>query len=185
MLDILHNTSFYLAVLSLLTSLVTLLTLGHVTTLAQKLKLRGGLSGGKDLMLGGGDDLSRSAEDMLSRELNLEMGQSQSVSGGPKMLSFVNLTLNLGSWGLGNGPSSDFRTQQKNVPMRTPPPTPPASFGGSYFSVLNRSQPKPISMAKLIMSRHTQRKTPPRPRTPRQQPTPATSLRHESRGMFS
>jgi len=116
------------------------------------------------------------AEEMLKRELTLELG-GESVGSSMRMLNYVNM----GLWGFS---MSDFR-QSKDIPSQTPPPSPPPSLGGSYFSVLNRTQPKPISMAKLIMSRHGQRKSPQRPRTLRPQPPPTTSLRHESRPMSS
>jgi hypothetical protein len=98
MLDIIHNTSFYLAVLSLLTSLVTLLTLGHVTTIIQR--LRNGNADGKDLAIP-----NVTAEEILKRELNLELGESGGTS--MKMFSYVNLSL----FGIG---MSEFR-QQKGI----------------------------------------------------------------------
>jgi len=163
MLEILQNTSFYLAVLSLLTSLVILLTLGHVTNLVQRLRNSSGNE--KELAL-----LSSSTttmEEILKRELSLELGESG--ASGMRMLNYVN-------WGFS---LSDFCNQQKGMPSkllndlfpivywcvfgvvaRTPPPSPPPSIGGSYLSVLNRTQPKPISMAKLIMSRHVSFRSP-------------------------
>jgi hypothetical protein len=84
MLEVIHNTSFYLAVLSLLTSLVTLLTLGHVTTVIQR--LRNGNADGKELAI---PDMT--AKEILKRELNLELGESGGTS--MKMFSYVNLSL--------------------------------------------------------------------------------------------
>ena len=102
MLEILQNTSFYLAVLSLLTSLVILLTLGHVTNLVQRLRNSSGNE--KELAL-----LSSSTttmEEILKRELSLELGESG--ASGMRMLNYVN-------WGFS---LSDFCNQQKGMPSK-------------------------------------------------------------------
>jgi len=159
MLDLLNNYSIYLSLLSLLTSVITFFSIGHVTTLALRLKNAKRMD----------YSLNESADDMLKRDLNLELAEGGSMS---SVMNYVNM----GIVGLG-GP--DLRLDDKTKPISTPPPSPPLSLPGTFLPI-ERSQPKPLSMAKLIMSRHTQKKTPPRPRIQRQQLISTTSLRRES-----